>query len=231
MDIVEKTILTDNIRQIRQLNEWVDRNTVANAIKNRDVVFIYYVGDQTINRGYRTIEPYVLGTSKAGNLVVRAWQQNGATDTGNAPKRPNDEIPGFRLFRLDGITSMARTLKTFSTDPNYMRTNRPNYNPQDKQMTQIIAAVEVGNEQPQQQVSGNTSIEKPDTYKGMTNNTNWFKTQFDKFKNRPLFGGKPTNTNTNNQNDNVARSWFGMKKTNFENAIKKEQQNDNKNGI
>lgn len=215
--ILGKDDLKAQIDRLRSLNEWVDRNTVANAINNKDVVFIYYAGDETVNKGYRTIEPYVLGVSKAGNLVVRAWQQAGATDTGNAPRRPNDEIPGWRLFRLDGITSMAKTLKKFDTDANYMRTNRPNYNPKDSQMTQIILAAQPSSEEPQQ-VSGDKSINKPDTYQGMTNDKNWFQTQLDRFKKSSFF-----NRNKGVDNDNASKSWFDQKKREFDNTIKKQE--------
>ncbi len=174
------------------------------------MVFIYYNGDETINRGYRTIEPFVIGVSTAGNVVLRAWQQNGATDTGNAPKRPNDEIPGWRLFRLDGITSMAKTLRKFDG-------NRPNYNPKDKQMTQIIMALQPMG-QPQPTTTGDASINKPDTYQGMTNDKSWFQTQLDKFK-HTLFGKKEVPDQTGKSN-----SWFDKQKRDFENNNKPEQQ-------
>jgi hypothetical protein len=215
--------LKAQIQKLRSLNEFVSRNTVADAIQNKDVVFIYYSGDETINRGYRTIEPFVLGVSTAGNVVLRAWQQNGATDTGNAPKRPNDEIPGWRLFKLDGITSMAKTLRRFEADPAYLATHRPNYNPQDKQMTQIIMAVQPNAAQPP--VTGDTSVTKPDTYKGMTNDKNWFQTQFGKFKNT-LFGSR----NKPAPDTAASKNWFGQQKRDFENNIKR-QQNTNQNGI
>lgn len=219
--LIDSNDLKSQIRQIRSLNEFVSRSTVADAIQNKDVVFIYYSGDETINRGYRTIEPFVLGVSTAGNLVLRAWQQNGATDTGNAPKRPNDEIPGWRLFRIDGITSMAKTLRKFEADQPYLNSHRPNYNPQDKQMTQIIMAIQPNDGQPDQP-SGTTSVTKPDTYQGMTNDKSWFKSQVDKFKNA-MFGKKQQQTN----NDAASKNWLSQQKRDFENKIKTQQQNQN----
>lgn len=222
-ELIDINDFKTQVDRLRSLNEWVDRNTVANAIQNKDVVFIYYAGDETVNRGYRTIEPYVLGTSTAGNLVLRAWQQAGATDSGNPASRPNDEIPGWRLFRLDGITSMAKTLKKFETDPAYMQTNRPNYNPQDKQMTQVILAVQPTGEEPQT-VDGDKSITQPNTYQGMTNDKNWFQTQYNKFKN--VFTGKKQ------QDPNAGKAWFDQKKREFDNAIKQNKQNStNQNGV
>lgn len=221
-ELIDKDDLKAQVRQLRSLNEFVSRNTVADAIQNKDIVFIYYSGDETINRGYRTIEPYVLGTSTAGNIVLRAWQQNGATDTGNAPTRPNDNIPGWRLFRLDGITSMAKTLRKFETDPTYMSSHRPNYNPQDKQMTQIIMAVQPTANQ--LQPTGNTGTTKQ-TYQGMTNDKSWFQNQFGKFKNT-LFGNREQQKP--DQNSAASKNWFGQQKQNFENKIKIQQQ---QNGI
>lgn len=226
----ENKILKDNVSKLR-LNEWVSRDTVASAINNKDVVFIYYSGDETINRGYRTIEPFVLGVSTAGNLVVRAWQQNGSTDSGNPAQRPNDEIPGWRLFRLDGITSMSRTLRRFENP-------RPKYNPQDKQMTQIIVAANFG-EQPQAVqpaalpttgatgTTGTTGTTKTG-FQGMTNDKSWFRNQYDRFK-TGLFGDKQKEENPNAAaNKNAANRWFGQRKNDFERIIKN-QKNDNQN--
>jgi hypothetical protein len=210
--LIDVNDLKSQIRQMKSLNEFVSRSTVADAIQNKDVVYIYYNGDETINRGYRTIEPFVLGVSTAGNIVVRAWQQAGATDTGNAPQRPNDEIPGWRLFRLDGITSMNKTLRKFEG-------NRPKYNPQDKQMTQIIMAVQPAGQQLPQ--SGDTK--QPDTYQGMTKDKNWFQNQFDKFKNS-FFGKKQQPDQTGKSN-----AWLSQQKRDFENKNKPNQPNTQNN--
>lgn len=169
--IIDNNDVKHQVKKLR-LTEWVSRDNVADAIKNKDVVFIYYAGDDTVNKGYRTIEPFLLGRTKAGNLALRAWQQNGATDRGNNPSRKNDEIPGWRLFRLDGITSLVKTLRKFEPE-------RPNYNPKDSQMSEIIVAV--GTEPTNTEVSGNTSITKPDVV--VTQQDGFFKNQADKFRN------------------------------------------------
>lgn len=177
--IIDNNDVKNHVKKLR-LTEWVSRDNVADAIKNKDVVFIYYAGDETVNKGYRTIEPFLLGRTKAGNLALRAWQQAGATDRGTNPSRKNDEIPGWRLFRLDGITSLVKTLRKFETDPSYLQTNRPKYNPKDSQMSEIIVAV--GSEpKGQETVSGNTSITKPDVV--TTQQDGFFKNQADKFRN------------------------------------------------
>jgi len=203
--IIDNNDVVRNVKKLR-LTEWVSRDNVADAIKNKDVVFIYYAGDETVNKGYRTIEPYLLGRTKAGNLALRAWQQNGATDRGNSPTRKNDEIPGWRLFRLDGITSLVKTLRKFETDPAYLATNRPNYNPNDKQMSEIILAVQPV-EKGKESVSGNTSISKPDVV--VTQQDGFFKNQADKFRN---FFKKPAD---------FSSSWIETQRRAFKDMINK----------
>jgi len=44
-------------------------DNIVDAIKNRQVVVIYYDGDEPGGRGIRQIEPVCLGVSKAGNKV------------------------------------------------------------------------------------------------------------------------------------------------------------------
>ncbi len=205
--IIDNNDVQKQVKKLR-LSEWVSRDNVFDAIKNKDVVFIYYAGDDTVNKGYRTIEPFVLGRSKAGNLVLRAWQQNGATDRGANPTRKNDEIPGWRLFRLDGITSLVKTLRKFETDPTYLSTNRPNYNPKDSQMSEIMIAIEPI---PQGQAKDDdTSIKKPDVT--ISQGDGFFKNQSDKFRN---FFKKPADFST---------SWIENQKRLFRELIKKKEQ-------
>lgn len=203
--IINNKDVISNVKKMR-LNEWVSRDNVADAIKNKDVVFIYYAGDDTVNKGYRTIEPFVLGRSKAGNLVLRAWQQAGATDRGNNPTRKNDEVPGWRLFRLDGITSLVKTLRKFETDKDFLATKRPKYNPKDSQMTEIILAIQPSIKG-QEVVSGDTSITKPDVT--VTQPTGFFKNQADKFRN---FFRKPSD---------FSSSWIEDQKRRFKELVKK----------
>jgi hypothetical protein len=84
--------------------EAVGRVPVEEAIDKKQRVRIYY--DPTINRGpdeedknekgYRNIEPYVLGLSFKGNPIIRSYQINGVSETDQA---------GWKTFRLDRITS------------------------------------------------------------------------------------------------------------------------------
>jgi hypothetical protein len=151
--LTEIKILFNNIKNFRHLlKEGVGENDIVNAIQNHEYIYIYYAGDNTIERGYRTIRPFVLGTSTAGNKVLRAWQDKGKSDSlrADSPRkridheyhRDNDgkEKAGWRLFLVDKISSAYPTGKRFvDEDGNVMIP--PLYNQNDKQMTNIIASV------------------------------------------------------------------------------------------
>ena len=153
MILNEIKIFFSNIKNLRHLlNEGVGENDIVNAIQKHEYIYIYYAGDNTIERGYRTIRPFVLGTSTAGNKVLRAWQDKGKSDSLRADsprKRPNHEYhrdndgkekAGWRLFIVDKISSAYPTGKRFvDEDGNVMIP--PLYNQNDKQMTNIIASV------------------------------------------------------------------------------------------
>lgn len=103
--------------------------SIADAIKKRKRVIIYYDGDEPGGRGLREIEPVCLGYSKAGNAVVRAWDLEGSSHRDYLGIRP---LPSWRLFRLDKILSLKPTGETFDTP-------RPNFNPNgDKSMNRIL---------------------------------------------------------------------------------------------
>jgi len=103
--------------------------SVTDCIKNKTKCIIYYDGDEPGGRGLRDIEPVALGTSKAGNKVLRAWDEEGASHTGYKGEQP---LPGWRLFRLDKILSLKPTGENFTE-------MRPNFNQNgDKSMTSVI---------------------------------------------------------------------------------------------
>lgn len=103
--------------------------SITDCIKNKKKCIIYYDGDEPGGRGLREVEPVCLGTSKAGNKVVRAWDNEGASHTGYKGEQP---LPGWRLFRLDKILSIKPTGETFTE-------MRPNFNPNgDKSMVNVI---------------------------------------------------------------------------------------------
>lgn len=133
----ENRLIKENIKTLRLLTESIDRQSIIDAIEGNRVVYIYYQGDETVNRGYRTIEPYTLGTHKStGNLLLRAYQQAGASDTKGTAKRENDEIPGWRLFKVDGISSFMPVQGNNSRFKDSL-TPRKGYNPNDSALNVI----------------------------------------------------------------------------------------------
>jgi predicted DNA-binding transcriptional regulator YafY len=106
--------------------------SIIDAIKNKKVVSIYYEGDESegfSGRGQRLIEPVCLGTSLADNKVLRAWDLEGVSYTAAKGEQP---LPGWRLFRVDKISSLNPTGENFTQI-------RPNYNVNgDKSMKSVI---------------------------------------------------------------------------------------------
>ena len=132
--------LTGSLRGL--LLEIASIETVQDAVNGRQVCIVYYDGDEPGGRGLREIEPVALGKSKAGNLVMRAWDREGASHTGYKGEQP---LPGWRLFRLDKVLSCKPSGEVYN-EP------RPNYNFNgDKSMTTIITIARFDNP-PQQTV-------------------------------------------------------------------------------
>ena len=63
------------------LTEIASLGDIQDSIKKKIVVTVYYDGDIPGGKGYRRIEPVCIGYSKAGNLVLRAWDIDGASHT------------------------------------------------------------------------------------------------------------------------------------------------------
>ena len=112
-------------------------DSIVNAIKTKDKIIIYYDGDEPGGRGLRNIEPVCFGYSKAGNPVLRAWDEEGASHTAYKGEQP---LPGWRLFRVDKIQSFKPSGEKFN-EP------KPGYNPRgDKSMTRVIINAVFGNQ-------------------------------------------------------------------------------------
>lgn len=130
--------LTESLKEL--LLERASIETVQNAIKRRQVCIINYDGDDPGGKGLREIEPVALGTSKAGNLVMRAWDREGASHRGYLGTKP---LPSWRFFRLDKILSMKPTGEIYNQP-------RPNYNFNgDKSMTNVMIVAKFDNNQQQ----------------------------------------------------------------------------------
>ncbi len=126
MSLLLEDILCDGL-----LMEAVKENSIITAIKTKRVIKIYYEGDENSGKGYRSIEIYCYGISTAGNQVIRAFQREGVSATKNGNDDPFDNIPSWRLFRLDKISSFVNTIQYFDG-------KRSKYNPNDKGMSRII---------------------------------------------------------------------------------------------
>ena len=127
------------------LQEAIDRNKIFSAIQNKRTLTIYYKADREENEvtGWRKIEPFCAGINKYGNPVLRAWQTSGVSNT-YPPGKEDDvltHVPGWRMFRMDKIVSMAIGWDKF-TSP------RPKYNPDDKDMDTIFAYADFGGAKP-----------------------------------------------------------------------------------
>ena len=111
---------------------------IANSVRNKNLVTIYYDGEDNGGKGLRVIEPFCFGISKAGNTVIRAWEREGASFTAQKGEQP---LPGWRLFRVDRIGS-------YNVDPrDSFNEPRPLYNPNDKGMTSIKLCAKFETEQ------------------------------------------------------------------------------------
>lgn len=103
---------------------------LEDAINNKFVCTIYYKGEKKgiVLDGFRTIEPYAVGVSRAGNTVVRAWMSKGISKTGKLNRKL---VPGWRLYRIDRITTLNVTLQKFLVP-------HKGYNPKDMNMTEVM---------------------------------------------------------------------------------------------
>jgi predicted DNA-binding transcriptional regulator YafY len=111
------------------LTEAASIDDIRKSIEQRQVCSIYYEGDEPGGRGLREIEPVALGRSKAGNLVLRAWDKEGSSHTAYKGEQP---LPSWRLFRVDKIT-LYKPLRDVFTEP------KPGYNFNgDRSMSQVI---------------------------------------------------------------------------------------------
>ena len=120
--------LVNNLSEL--ITEIAAISDMTSSIKKRNLVTIYYDGNDNGGKGYRTIEPVCLGRMRGtNNLALRAWDEEGASHTGYEGEQP---LPGWRLFRLDKILSLKPSNETFTQ-------MRPNFNPNgDKSMQSII---------------------------------------------------------------------------------------------
>ena len=117
------------------LTEAVSFDDLQKAIKNLDVITITYDGDEPGGKGYRTVYTVCLGRSKSGNLVLRAYDIEGASHRASLGLKP---LPSWRMFRIDKTFTFNRTGEKFNELP-------VDYNPNgDKSMTQVYINAKLG---------------------------------------------------------------------------------------
>jgi predicted DNA-binding transcriptional regulator YafY len=127
-------------------------DSVRKAIESRQVVSMYYDGDEPGGRGIREVEPVALGKSKAGNYVVRGWDREGSSHTAYKGEQP---LPSWRLFRLDKILSFKPTGEIYN-EP------KPGYNFKgDKSMVSVDLVAKFDNQQPQETEQPQPTQETP----------------------------------------------------------------------
>ena len=184
----EVKIFFENLTHFRQLlSEGVGQGSIVDAINKHKIVHIYYAGDNTIMKGYRTIKPYVLGTSKSKEaqqkpyMLLRAWETAGSSDSKKMyyTQKGKGEY-GWRLFRVDKITSFLPTGEIFSTEESKFP-DPDSYNPNDSQMGSIIAKVEIVDDEPKTNIKGNVTQQQLGAQSGDTSAFDGQKEKFQRF--------------------------------------------------
>jgi hypothetical protein len=102
---------------------------IIDAMKAQKVVKFFYTPPQDPEGGvkaYRDVEIYALGTNRWGKRVIFAWLRSNTSKTLNRP-RANDRIR-WRMFRLDGISSLNYTIQQYDISDNFTFANRPKLN-------------------------------------------------------------------------------------------------------
>jgi predicted DNA-binding transcriptional regulator YafY len=95
-------------------------NQIDTAIKEHRVIRFTYEG------GVRIVEPYAHGVSHENNEVVRCWQKEGFSSSGNPQ--------GWKLFEVIKMTGLAVTQEIFHP-------SRSGYRRGDSAMRSIICEI------------------------------------------------------------------------------------------
>jgi hypothetical protein len=121
LNILIESIITENVNIPK----------ITDAIRKRKPVKITYEADEDPRgNGERIIHPVAYGISKAGNMVLRAFQPYGDTKT---------KVPHWKLFRVDKIKNFNILWKrqSFSEPPGQFG-GEGEYNPNgDNSMSQV----------------------------------------------------------------------------------------------
>ena len=82
-------------------------NVISSAIENSKVLIVRY------SAGEREVEPYTLGIGTSGNLLLRAYQRAGASESGFRE--------GWKLFKVDEFVSVDKIDEEFTARHGYKR--------------------------------------------------------------------------------------------------------------
>ena len=108
------------------ITESINVTKASEAIRKRNEVKITYDGD---GGGERIIQPVAYGLSKAGNLVLRAFQPYGTTKT---------KVPHWKMFRLDKIDSWKPLRDKIFNEPPGQFSAEGSFNPNgDNSMSEV----------------------------------------------------------------------------------------------
>lgn len=172
-----------NISEILEnilLEEKVDRNKVLDAIKEKyRVVINYNSHGEHIAMGWRIIEVFAYGLTKAGNPVIRAYQPQGDTAS---------DVPSWKFFRLDRILEWKPTGQYF-TEP------REGFNPHgDKTMSTVISIAKFNDGVPDTKTPETASPRRKDPDVYIPDGERGIKQKFDKLNRQldnPVYYNKP----------------------------------------
>jgi predicted DNA-binding transcriptional regulator YafY len=95
--------------------------TLSAAIEQRRVVHFRY------EQSLRVVEPYLIGETRRGNLVLSAFWVDGYSSSGSRPE--------WRQYVLDKVTALEVLEERFVPP-------RPGYDPRDRRMRRIVCRVE-----------------------------------------------------------------------------------------
>jgi hypothetical protein len=124
---LEHLVLKDLITE-QQTSSGLEKR-IINVMKSQRVVKFFYSPPSDPEggvKGYRDVEIYALGTNKWGNRVIYAWFRNETSKTIKR-NRPNDRVR-WRMFRLDGISSLNFTTNYFDISDAFTSRNREKLN-------------------------------------------------------------------------------------------------------
>lgn len=102
--------------------EGVDANIIYEVLEEVYRVKINYAGDDNNPAGERVIEVFAYGQHiTSDNWIIRAYQTKGATSrTG---------VQGWKMFRVDRITSWEPVMKSNGRPDYFVPTSRPHFVP------------------------------------------------------------------------------------------------------